>query len=82
MNIFDYLIDMIYNSGISENPFETKSFIKNYEAFYDKHLSTEDFDEEFENYLDLNNLLDETRSIAFSVGFKTATQLWFEGLKK
>ena len=81
MSILDYIIDMIYNSDFSKNPFETKSFTKNYEAFYDKHLSTEDFDKEFDNYYDLNNLLDETRSIAFSVGFKISTHLWLEGLK-
>ena len=81
MSILDYIIVMIYNSGVSKNPFETKSFIEKYDTFYDKHLSTEDFDEEFENYSDLNSLLDEMRSIAFSVGFKTATQLWLEGLK-
>ena len=81
MNILDYIINMIYDSDISKNPFEPKSFIEKYNTFYDKHLSTEDFDKEFDNYYDLNNLLDETRSIAFSVGFKTATQLWLEGLR-
>ena len=76
-----FIIDMIYNSDFSKNPFETKSFTKNYENFFDKHLSTKDFDEEFENYSDLNSLLDEMCSIAFSAGFKIATQLWLEGLK-
>lgn len=79
MNILENMVNMLYDT--KTRIFEPEEFQKTYNNFYDKHLTTDDLDKDFENYFDLNNLLDKTRSIAFCIGFRTAAQLWIESMK-
>lgn len=79
MNIFETIISMLYD--LDGDIFEPRSFRQTYNKFFDKHLMEDNIAKEDENFNELDYLMEQVRSSAFSAGFKIATQLWCEGMK-
>ncbi len=81
MSILENIANMLYLNDDTTHIFDSDELQIIYDKFYDKFISCDNAGTEFDNCLDLCELIDIIRNTAFTAGFKTSTKLWIEVIK-